>query len=701
VALFDLGGALECSYRRHGADRVRHDYGADRVRGLRCIQLLRESLELRPPGHLLRDKSLHLLARAIAIIRPSDGSERIQQVAESISFAREALQLRPPGHPERRNSLNNLGMFLSEHYELSGDQKTLEELVATQRQVLSMCPPGDALRIDSLNNLAASLRMWFEHRGGIERLTEAIALLREASLLQPTAKIPYYRTLDNISSAILLGAMLQGRPQQFQEAISLEREALQLMSVTNISRGRIMVNLAGSLMHAFRHGHVSSEVIAEAIHLQREALHLRRLQDRPLDDDMSQLAEALAASFDMHKDHDELLEAISLQRQALRLRPAGHWRRSEALHRLSNLLSRPECRSWSEALSLFREALELSPLGFPNRAPLLSDMARCFLEPSSPVFDLYEGIYLLSEAHSDQFCHVSVRLRSAVSSLRRVEDAYSTISNDAHGQDGDHLSLRILELYIEAIGLLPRAANFGLEHSTRLQAVAGSDEIARNAAARALNLGRVTDAVEMLEEGRGVFWSQTLHLRAAGFDGVPDEDRLELERLLQILNIGASGVHRAHQTAAQREKDIENRRQLNEEAEALISRIRGYVGLERFLLPPSFQGLMSALPNGFVVIVNASKLGHHALMLHGLTGIAVSLKLHDSRLGLPSVIMMKAQLPRDMSESAGESPCHEQRTMRLDSGQKTSLEDVLALLWSSIAQPIIRKLGLQVRAHPQ
>jgi hypothetical protein len=562
------------------------------------------------------------------------------------------------------------------------------------RQVVNQLPPGHAQRGNALNNLAISLRTWFELHGSIEMLAEAITLFREALLLHPIGHPRRYLILDNLASTISLSAESQGSFEQFSECISQGRECLELLPASHPERARIMGNLCESLMRAFRQGCASSEVLEEVIDLQRQAVQMGRQWD--IDDHMSELAESLAARFDLHGGVEDLLEAISLQRQALQLRSTGNARRPQTLQRLAKLLCRPGFQSWSEALILFREALDLCPSGFPNRATLLSDTSRCFLDPSSQAFDLLEGISLLLEAHSDQFCHVNVRLKSAVSDLRRVEDAYSAIEGTLSATDGHHMAGRILDLYIAVIGLLPRAANFGLNHDTRLQAVAGSDEIVRNAVARAVRFERASQAVEILEQGRGVFWSQTHHLRAAGLDGIPDKDRQELERLLHLLEFSARKAHDSDQTIVQREADAEARRRLNQQAEALIAKIRGYPGLGRFLLPASFEGLVGALPDGYVVIINASKLGHHALLLHRSAEAAASFELHPPQTGFDST-SVRAGLPRDLNGDVTHFDGHKKRAMRLDGGRQSSLDDVLALLWTSIVLPVLLKLGLQAR----
>jgi tetratricopeptide (TPR) repeat protein len=459
---------------------------------------------------------------------------------------------------------------------------------------------------------------------------------------------------------------------------------------THPERGSVLSHLAKFLMASFRHHHDRS-VLEEAIMLLRESLRLPVGADRH-SDRLNGLAEVLIVSFDVHEQVDDLHEAAKLLREALMSRPQGNFRRLESLLALARLLCRKECQSWKEALLLYQEALDICPAGSPLCAEVLSGTSRCFLDPESPFFDLAKGLKYLSAAYSDNFCHVNRRLRSALSDLPRVEIAYTEAATILDGSGLEQCNVRVVDLYAQVIGLLPRAANFGLDHNTRLQAVTGLDEIARNAAARAVLIGRESQAVEMLEEGRGVFWAQTLHLRISAFDSVPHEDRQELQRLLTLLDHSAHRVESV-QSAGQRERDLEKRRQLNEEAEALIVKIRAYAGLERFLLPPTFDGLVGVLPDGFVVMVNTSKLGHHALLLHRTRRLATSLTLQPPPSGFDSA-NLSSHLPRDVGSDMREG---DTRAMRKIKNRGGSFLDVLTVLWTSIVRPIVTQLGLEVR----
>jgi hypothetical protein len=688
-ALGDLGMAL-FFFCHHNAT------GHSDSRRSRCFDLLREALQLCPPGHPSRAQALHNLARALYFVGCEQTSSTLENLRESILLNREALQLRSAGHPKRIDSLNNLACGLERSFQNHGHLDHLVEAITMHREVLHLLPPGHPRRAVPLNNLALALQSSFEHQGGSEgseALAEAVSISREALQLRPIGHPMRWISLDILGLMLWISFDSKGFQEMLSEAISLQREVVQLVSSVHPERGAVLSHLAKFLMTSFRHHHDLS-MLEEAITLLRQSLCLPGGADRH-SDRVNELAKALIASFDHQQHVEHLHEAVKLLREALMSRPFGHYGRIESLQTLARLLCRTECQSWTEALTLHREALGICHAGSPLRAEVLSDTSRCFLDPESPFFDLSGGVRLLSEAYSDNFCHVNRRLRSAISDLPRVDIAYSKAVASLHGADLEHHNSRILDLYAQIINLLPRAAHFGLDHSTRLEAVRGLDEIARDAAARAILLGRKSQALEMLEQGRGVFWAQTLHLRTTAFDNVPQEDSQELQRLFRLLDSSARRVRNSDQSAAQRECDLERRRQLNEQAEALILKVRGYTGLDRFLLPPTFDDLVSALPDGFVVIINASKLGHHALLLHRTRRLATSLTLQPPPSGFNSAAL-SAHLPRDMGLDTREGDTRAMRMIKCRSGSSSFL-DVLTVTWTSIVRPVITQLGLQVR----
>jgi tetratricopeptide (TPR) repeat protein len=658
----------------------------DEARANRAIELLREGLRLRPRGHPLRHRSLHDLARTLNLIQYEQLGGTIDIVEESAALNREALQLRPPGHPERLNSLGGLANDLGRIFQHTGDVDIQAKTVRIRREALEICPPDHPLRYMALDTLGGELKGSFEITGDSETLAEAIVLTREAIQMCPMEHPERWMVLDNLSHLLWFRFAYQGHSYSLPEAIDLSREALQLLSEAHPKRPTIMGNLADLLLTRFRH-HGDGNALTEPITLLREALDMRTSGSCSDDHALQCLADALELKYDDDGDLASLLEAATLRRDTLLLRPIGNWRRHVSLEGLAQVLNKIGDESWPEALSCYLEALQVCPVGCPDRARLLSGLSRCYLNPTSQYFNFSEGITCLSKAYANSISPVSGRLKSAIVDLQQLEAAYGASMKGGHAKPRPYEDERVLNLYTQVMGLLPLAANFGLDHSARLQALTGCDEISRNAAARAMLLGGVSQAVQMLEQGRGVFWTQTLHLRATAFDRVPRDDCQELQRMLRLFEHGVRRVESLKQSVIQHERELEERRQLNESVQALILKIRGYPGLDRFLLPPVFGSLLSSLPDGYVVIVNVSKLGHHAFLLRRSTGLATGLELKPFRAGFDCATL-RTRLPREGALHA--------RAMRINKGTVSKFEEVLSVVWTSIVHPVLQALGLHV-----
>lgn len=101
--------------------------------------------------------------------------------------------------------------------------------------------------------------------------------------------------------------------------------------------------------------------------------------------------------------------------------------------------------------------------------------------------------------------------------LRHLENCSSKFDGDSD------LRLALLGVYTQTIDLLPRVAYFGLDIASRLRVWSNSDKLAADGAAHALNLHQPQVAIELLEQGRAVFWLQHLRLRTAFHALLPSE----------------------------------------------------------------------------------------------------------------------------------------------------------------------------------
>jgi tetratricopeptide (TPR) repeat protein len=628
-----------------------------------AVDLHRQALNLRPPGHPDRSRSLNNLADALQTRFSQLGD--LDSLAEAVNLHRQALALRPPGHPDRSNSMNNLANALQTQSKQLSNPEALADAVELYREALNLRPTGHPDRHHSLTNLANALQTRFQLIGDMGVLAEAVELHYQALDLCPPGHLDRSMSLNNLATSLQTRFKQLGDLDALAEAVELHRQALDLRPHGHPDRSSSLINLANALLTRFQQlGDMDS--LAEGVGLHRQALDLRPRGHPDHSMSLSNLAYALRSRFKQLGDLDALAEAVDLHRQALSLRPQGHPNRIVSLRNLADTLcaqsrtasavrddsvvTSPIPRrvaALNEALSLYTEGLRLCHRGHPERIKFLFDIGVCLIRPGTHLHNFADGIRYILEALRDPASSAQKAVGYSTRALPSLETGYRFSieqMNTGRPSQHEHHDL-LLEVYTLVIQLLPRAASFGLDHAERLCVLSGAEAISGNAAARAIAAGRDSEAVEMLEEGRGVFWSQALRLRTTELDCLPIEDAQELRRLFQTLETGS--VRDDSMSKIQREQHIEARRRLSNAAEDLITDIRSRPGMSRFLLPPAFSSLVQSLPEvGYVVILVASDLGHRALVLDRANGITARLELVPPEGGFFSE-EVKNTLPRD------------------------------------------------------
>jgi tetratricopeptide (TPR) repeat protein len=610
-----------------------------------AIELHRQALFLCPPGYRLRSASLMNLADALECRFDQLGD--IDSLVEAVELHRQALDLRPQGHSLRSASLSSLAIALHTQFQELGGLDSLAEAVELHRQALDLCQQGHPDRANHLNNLASALKTQFGQLGNLDTLADVVELCRQALDLRPQGHFYRPKSLTNLANASQTRFEQLGDLESLADAIDLHRQALVLRPRTHSDHSsKSLNNLANALKTRFEKlGNLDS--LEEAVELHRQALDLRPHGHPDRSSSLNNLSNTLKTRFEQLGDRDSLKEAVELSRQALDLRSQGYPDRSNSLMVLASVLrthfqrmadinhgpgvhlsNQSRVAVLDEELELYKEGLRLCADGHPLRILFLFALGKCLLRTGTHVFDFSKGIRHILEALQVEGSPPRQSLEGALDALRIIEPASQFFTEhlvESQLEEHDHEDL-VLRVYVLLIRLLPRVASFGLDQAGRLRELSGTETVSRDAATRAIAAGRHTEAVEMLEEGRGVFWSQALWLRATNMDILPDSDAQELRRLFQLLEVGSVGDD-ATSTAA-RERRVEQRRRLSNTPEALIADIRSRPGMSRFLLPPAFASLVQSLPEkGFVVMLVASNLGHRALVLDRAQNQATSLQL--------------------------------------------------------------------------
>ena len=571
-----------------------------------ALTLEHDALALRPQGHPDRAISLGNIASYLRVRFDQRGS--LSDLEEAIALQRNALELRPHGHPFRHVSLGSIAIYLHSRFRQLGMLSDLDEALSLQRDALELRPQGHPHRAISLTSIASCLRARFNQRGMLSDLDEAIALERDALELRPQGHPHRALSLGNLAIHLHDRFIQLGTLPDLDEALALERHAFELRQQGHPDRAVSLGNIAKYLHARFTQLGTLPD-LDEALALERKALELRPHGHPHRDASLGSIAKCLHARFTQLGTLSDLDEALALERKALELRPHEHPHRATSLTNIALYLRARfdqlgKLADLNEALALERSALELRPHGHPHRASSLGSLAHCL-----------HTRFKHSTTHNKSDLQETFNLYSQLSdlsqtvSLADLECAKQWIQAAEERKDGTTVLayqtfLRLSVHYLATLPSLP-------QHLALLKQLTKSTPV--DAFSACIPYGNPANAVELLEQGRGVFWSQLIRLRSSLNDVIASGDTGN--KLADKFSELASLLRRELDAPPDPESQHDRACHLNIQLQDIITEIRTLPGLSRFLQPPLFSDLQIAASGGPVIIVNASQYSCDALIV--------------------------------------------------------------------------------------
>ncbi|KAG2343882.1 hypothetical protein BDR05DRAFT_932887 [Suillus weaverae] len=397
-------------------------------------------------------------------------------------------------------------------------------------------------------------------------------------------------------------------------------------------------------------------------------------------------------------------------REALKRCPPGHSNRPQSLNNLAISLwnrftQRGVPSDLDESVELHRAALLLRPSGHPDRSQSLNDLAVSlrdrFTQRGS--IELHRAALLLCPpGHFDR----SQSLNNLASSLRDrfnqrgipsdLDETFSLFSQLPHiSHAASHIDLTAAKSWAiaaeetnhgSALVAYQTALNFLDQHVTLLSSSSRHFDVVRMATASlavdafscSIRHGALTTAVELVEQGRAVFWTQLARL-SSPFDELflLGDTGAALEEEFKQLSFRLRSAF-----DLSTEDQSPQMRQLTMQWNDVVSRIRMLPDLSRFLLPPLFSDLRKAAEEGPVIIVNASQYSCDALIvLSDQNPVHVPIHITQTQV---------SDLSSEFQSVAEQFGC---------SDLQNKLVDILRKLWCDIVDPVVRALRV-LNVHP-
>jgi tetratricopeptide (TPR) repeat protein len=447
---------------------------------------------------------------ALALIARFDLFGALDDLTGSIELLRRASA----AVPCNGGMLRNLSYALTRRFENLGNEADMHEAITVAEAAVQFSDE-DQLRVENLRNLGNALRNRFNWTGGIEDVTRSIRTLRQAvdgleADAPAQSRAMYLSDLANALRTRFYWAgdrlARNGETADLDEAIHLLREAVSMVRDEDTGRPKLMLNLSVALSDRFEQTRRDDDV-EQAVTTAVASLRGLPRGGRLWIVCQEQLAMALQSRFKRTSDPRDMDRAIAARRTGLDGCPPEHAMRALMLTKLGAcLLARRrhlgDREAGDEAIDVFHRAAESSLAGSPYWAisrSSLGDALHARFELSGRPEDIDSAIGWWREVATAGHVRLSSRIAAA-----RAWGNHANSRNDREGA---------LTAYTTVVELLPLCTWQRVRRIDRERLLEEWEGLATTTAATAIAVGRPRQALELLEKGRGILWSQVLETR--------------------------------------------------------------------------------------------------------------------------------------------------------------------------------------------
>ncbi|MBP2329694.1 hypothetical protein JOF56_010079 [Kibdelosporangium banguiense] len=578
------------------------------------------------------ERGVSITALATALLTRSMQTGDLDDLNTAIDLSRAAMRI-PNWHIAGAVNLMTLGLALWIRFDRRGIVEDLNAAIDSLFEAAAVAAPGHTMRPIMLTNLCNALRARAALLGSPTDLDAAVETGRAAVAAAPEDHPAVPLCLMNLGMALLVRHAEKRDDADLDGAVAAASEAVDRSTPHSPNRAEILLNLAGLLR--LRRGRGADD-INRAVALVREAIAITDPGHPLIPQYVLNLSITLRTRYSREGDDADAAESIELARQVIdTFAAAGDPRLALAWMTLGQLHERRNVGEGSDldtAFAAYRTAAEL-----PAAAPMIrAGAARTWAE-------------------------LAVRRRDW------------TAATEAFGV---------------TVALLPQVAWHGVERDARERRLTIWGGLATEAAAAALAAGDPSRAVELLEQGRSVLWSQALQTRD-DLSLLRERDLPLYERLRAVATTLAAmstpdipDVPAAMDPWSNRTQPEQyDRIKLAGDWDRLLAEARALPGLEHLLRVPPLTTLRDGLPDGPVVLLNLDRTRCDALIVRRDRDV--------EHVPLPDLSKKEA------AQRAGEYLNALKLLGRPGApvGAKQILHATLEWLWDTVADPVLTRLG--------
>ena len=643
----------------------------------------------------------------------------------------EAVASTPLDSSDRAAYLDNLGISYSSRFTHFGDLNDIDSAINQYLEALASTLPISTKRAAFLLHLGSSYQIRFQRSGHAKDINSAIDRLLEAvaSLPQDSSERPLY--LFGLGESYCNRFLRFGEVKDIDLAIKHQLEAYTSAPLESSKRAIFLYSLGESYQRRYsrfgemKDNDLSIKLLLEAVsstptdspdHLKHigslgfsytaRFKHSRDVKDIdlgiikqleavasiPIDSPdrcrfLSQLGDSYLARFIHSGDVKDIDLAIKQELDAVASAlPAN---RPGFINNLGNLYQWRfqrfgEMKDIDLAIENLVEAVATMSLDSAGRPICLNNLGNSYLNR----FRINQNPADMEDSISN-FRLSSLSLKGLPSTRMSGSLQWAHLAHDLNDLKSAS------EAYDQAIRLLPQVAWIGLNAIAQLKELESNSDIQSlgcDAAACMITLAQAENhnrqyhlgrAIELLDQGRSVLWSQTSNFKQDLEDlrGVNSDLAGDLDNVGKFL---AQGCFRDPKDPLS-ETDAQLYRQYAEKWEELVHLVRGLPGFHHFSLPLPISRLKTAAAEGPVVIINSSKYRCDAVIILSQGDLVLVPLPHITAVELESLTNQQEEYASRKSKSVWiPSKDH--------SISSESLEQVLNQTWLLVGEPIVQKL---------
>ncbi|KAI9462864.1 CHAT domain-containing protein [Lactarius psammicola] len=582
------------------------------------------------------------LVQALSIQVRSEAGDGTRNIKEMVVLCRELLT-------SDLSAGFSVDAFVSLGEAISADSvhssQSLNEVTECLRDAVTMCPPGSPLVFFAL---AGTLFIRYLETRSNDDYEEATALFEKILDHNQLGECPDRIRVEASSLVVLLAVTRSTfflNPQYSEVSISRVRSLLNSSSIDERLRLQLTESLAFENRKRFRR-YSLAESLEEANSHTSQVVELSSSQSLEGYGELFLESESYSMA--------RIAERIQHLEELLPITPPGTERHKECVSELANWYKSKFCRS--NDISDIEESIKYSRLSLdatrdsssPMRANSLSSLCEILLlafKKASKIGYVDEAIslgYEILELNNEQDTHFYATYRLVFSLVTRLqlcgrrEDLLEAIRlmplavDNQYALEPDRFELSCqwallarnighpttLTAYKTAMTLMEKSLSFAptvsIQHARLIEIGEVCQAMPLDYASFQIHLGQLEEAVETLEQGRALLWSEMRGLRTPVTQLAEEDSPLatrfaEINQELEALTVSTtpSGRPEMKDNVAQSRdwmdpfgRLVVKRQELVEERDALIAQIRGRPGLEGFLKTPSFTTLRSAASRG-------------------------------------------------------------------------------------------------------